>query len=69
MREMMKAGAWRLDSLRDSQMAAQAVLGVMAAAMLRQQSAMREVADWELEVMEMMWELTQIVADGENSTL
>ena len=66
---MMKVGARQLDSLRDSQMAAQAALGVMAAAMLWQQSAMRDVADWELEVMEMMRELSQVVADGENSAL
>ena len=68
-REMMKVGAQRLDSLHNSQMAAQAVSGVMASVMLRQQSVMREVANWELEVMKMMWELSQIVADGENSTL
>jgi len=66
---MMRVGAQRLDSLRDSQMAAQAASGVMAAAMLRQQSAMREVADWELAVMEMMRELSQVVAEEDNGAL
>ena len=32
----------------------------MAAAMLQQQSVMRDVADWELEVMELMQELSQV---------
>jgi len=50
-------------------MAAQAASGVMAAAMLRQQSAMREVADWELAVMEMMRELSQVVAEEDNGAL
>ena len=66
---MMRVGAQQLDSLRDSQMAAQAASGVMAAAMLWQQSAMRDVADWELEVMEMMRELSQVVAEEDNGAL
>ena len=41
----------------------------MAAAMLRQQSVMQDVADWELEVMEMMRELSQVVAYEENGAL
>jgi len=49
-------------------MATQEVLGVMAAAMLRQQGVMREVSAWELEVEGAMREMARRV-DGEESDL
>ena len=53
----MRAGAHRLDALQASQLAAQEVSRVMAASMLWQQGAMREVAVWESEVEAMMREM------------
>jgi len=44
-------------------MAAQEASGVMAAAMLRQQGAMREVSVWELEVESAMRELSKLVEE------
>ena len=49
-------------------MAAQEESGVMEAAMLRQQGAMREVLAWELEVEGAMREMARRV-DGDESDL
>src|SRR5882724_3733884 len=48
--QLLRTGAWRMDTLRVAQMAAQEASVVMAAAMLRQQGVMREVSVWESEV-------------------
>ena len=50
-----------MDTLHGAQMAAQEASGVMAAAMLRQQRAMREVSVWESEVEGMMREMSKLV--------
>jgi len=52
-----------MDTLRVAQMAAQEASGVMAAAMLRQQGAMREVSVWESEVESVMRELSKLVEE------
>jgi len=54
----------QLDTLKGTQMATQEVLGGMAAAMLWQQGAMREVLAWESEVEGAMREMARRV-DGE----
>ena len=58
-------GACHLDTLRGAQMAAQEASVVMAAAMLRQQGAMREVLAWESEVEGAMREMARKVEGGE----
>jgi len=52
-----------MDTLHVAQMAAQEVLGVMAAAMLWQQGAMREVLAWESEVEGAMREMARRVEE------
>jgi len=52
-----------MDTLRVAQMAAQEASGVMAAVMLRQQGAMREVSVWESEVESAMRELSRLVEE------
>jgi len=47
-------------------MVAQEASGVMAAAMLQQQGAMREVSTWELEVKGVMREMERRVAEEES---
>src|SRR5882724_10726718 len=64
MRELMQVRAQRLDSLCASQLAAQEASGVMAAAMLRKQGTMRQVAVWEMEVGDMMREMALVVEEG-----
>jgi len=54
-----------LDTLRGAQMATQEASGVMAAAMLRQQGAMREVSVWESEVEGVMREMSRLVDRAE----
>ena len=51
--------------MRGAQMAAQEASGVMAAAMLRQQGAMREVSVWESEVEGVMREMLRWVDGAE----
>ena len=68
MRVLIWTGAWWLDTLRVAQMVAQEALGVMAAAMIQQQGAMREVLAWEPEVEGTMREMARRV-DGEESDL
>ena len=48
-----------MDTLRVAQMVAQEASGVMAAAMLWQQSVMREVSAWETEVEGAMREMVK----------
>jgi len=60
---LLRTGARRMDTLRVAQMAAQEASGVMAAAMLRQQGAMREVSVWESEVESAMRELSKLVEE------
>ena len=59
-------GTWQLDMLHMVQMAAQEALGVMAATMLRQQGAMREVSAWESEVEGAKREMARRVDDEES---
>jgi len=59
-------GAWQLDTLHGAQMAAQEASGIMAAAMLRQQGAMREVSVWESEVEGTMREMLKLVDEEES---
>jgi len=66
MRGLLRTGARRMDTLRVAQMAAQEASGVMAAAMLRQQGAMREVSVWESEVEGAMREMSKLVDDAES---
>jgi len=47
---LLRTGVRHLDTLQVAQMASQETSGVMAAAMLWQQGAMREVSVWESEV-------------------
>jgi len=63
MRTLLRNGARRLDALRGAQLAAQEASGVMAAVMLRQQGAMREVSIWESEVEGTMREMARRVED------
>ena len=56
---LLQTGSRHLDTLRAVQMAAQEASGVMAAAMLRQQGAMREVLAWESEVEHVMREMVR----------
>ena len=66
MRTLLWTRARPLDTLRGAQMAAQEALGVMAAAMLQQQGAMRKVLSWESEVEGVMREMARRV-DEEGS--
>ena len=66
MHGLLRTGARRMDTLRVAQMAAQEASGVMAAAMLRQQGAMREVSVWESEVEGAMREMLKLVDDAES---
>jgi len=63
MHGLLRTGARRMDTLRVAQMAAQEASGVMAAVMLRQQGAMREVSVWESEVESAMRELSRLVEE------
>ena len=63
---LLRTGARWLDTLRGAQMAAQEASGVMAAAMLRQQGAMREISMWELEVEDAMREMSKVVDEVES---
>ena len=47
---LFRMGSRRLDALHISQMAAQEAMGVMGAAMLKQQQSMREITVWEMEM-------------------
>jgi len=66
MRGLLRTGARQMDTLRVAQMAAKEASGVMAAAMLRQQGAMREVSVWESEVEGAMREMSKLVDDAES---
>jgi len=66
MSALLQTRARRLDTLWGAQMAAQEALGVMAAGMLWQQGAMREVLSWGLEVEGAMREMARRV-DEEGS--
>jgi len=68
MHGLLRMGVWWLDMLQGAQMAAQEALGVMAAAMLWQQGAMREILAWETEVGGTMREMVRRV-EGEDSDL
>src|SRR5882724_10172339 len=59
MRGLLQTGSCRLDTLRVAQMAAQEASGVMAAMMLHQQGAMREVSAWESKVECVMREMAR----------
>ena len=61
MRGLLRMGAQWLDALHESQLAAQEALGVMAAAMLRQQGVMREISVWELEVEDAIRDMSRLV--------
>jgi len=61
--ELLRTGAWRWDALRGAQLAAQEALGVMVVVMLRQQGVRREISVWELEVEDVMREMSRLV-DG-----
>ena len=50
--------------MQGSQLAAQEASGLMAVAMLQQQSAMREMSVWESEVEDVMREMVRIVGEG-----
>ena len=63
MHGLLRMGAQWLDALHGDRLAAQDASGVMVAAMLRQQGAMREISVWELEVEDMMREMSRLV-DG-----
>ena len=63
---LLRTGAQRIDILRVAQMAAQEASGVMAAAMLRQQGAMRKVSVWESEVEGTMREMSKLVDEAES---
>ena len=54
-----------MDTLCGAQMAAQEASGVMEAAMLRHQGAMREVSVWESEVEGVMREMLRLVDRAE----
>ena len=66
MHGLLWTGAWRLDTLRVAQMAAQEASGVMVAVMLWQQGAMREVLVWESEVEGTMREMSRLVDEAES---
>jgi len=68
MRGLLQTGSRHLDTLRVVQMAAKEASGVMAAAMLHQQGAMREVSDWESKVERVMREMVRRL-EGEGSNL
>jgi len=68
MQALLQTGARRMDTLRIMQMATQEASGVMAAVMLQQQGAMREVSAWESEVEGATREMVRRV-DGEESDL
>ena len=61
---LLQLGAHHLDTLWGVQMAAQEASGVMAATMLCQQGAMREVSAWESEMELAMREMARRV-EGE----
>jgi len=63
MHGLLRMGAWQLDTLHRAQLAAQEASGVMAAAMLRQQGAMREVSVWKSEVEDTMREMSRLVEE------
>ena len=65
---LLQTGSPHLDTLRAAQMAAQEASGVMAATMLRQQGAMREVLAWESKVEGVMREMVRRM-EGEGSDL
>ena len=56
---LLQTGSHHLDTLRVAQAAAQEASGVMAAAMLHQQGAMREVSAWESEVERVMRDMAR----------
>src|SRR5882724_8062660 len=66
MQALLRTGARQMDTLCVAQMAAQEALGVMAAAMLWEQGAMKEVSAWESEVEGTMREMARWV-DEEGS--
>ena len=59
MRGLLQTGSRHLDTLRAAQAAAQEASGVMVAAMLHQQGAMREVSAWESEVEHVMRDMVR----------
>jgi len=56
-----------VDSLHASQLVAQDASGVMAAAILWQQGTMQQVAVWEMEVGDAMWEMAQTLESEEKN--
>jgi len=65
--QLVRTGVQHVDSLWGSQLAAQEASGVMAAAMLQQQSVMREMLVWESEVEEVIREMVRMVEEGEST--
>jgi len=63
---LLRMGTKWMDTLRVAQRAAQEASGVMAAAMLRQLGAMREVSVWELAVESMMRDMSKLVNEAES---
>jgi len=63
----MRAWAQLLDGLWHSQLAAQEASGVMVAAMLQQQSVMREMLVWESEAEDTMREMARMLEEGESA--
>jgi len=66
MHGLLRTGVQWMDMLRVAQMAVQEASGVMAAEMLREQGAMREVSVWELEVEGTMREMLKLVDEEES---
>ena len=62
-------GSRRLDALRISQMAAQEAMGVMGAAMLKQQQSMREIMVWEMEMEDSLRRITLMIREEEEKEL
>ena len=62
-------GSRRLDALHISQMAAQEVMGVMGAAMLRQQQLMREITVWEMEMEDTLRRIALKIQEEEEKEL
>jgi len=69
LRGLFRAGSRRLDALRISQMAAQEAMGVMGAAMLKQQQSMREITVWEMEMEESLRRITLMIREEEEKGL
>jgi len=68
LRGFMRAGSWWLDALHMSKMATQEALGVMAVVMLWQQGLM-QVAVWEMEMEDTLWNLVRMIPEEEAKDL